>query len=78
MSKIEITLPLSGYAGKKELSFHFQKIEEDFGYNADLTVWVPLTDSVPEMQRLGVQQARIFLAQMLSALDAEYPPKSEP
>jgi hypothetical protein len=78
MSKIELTSPLSSYEGRTELSFRFQKDEEDFGYNATVSVWVVPSDSVAEMRQRAADRARVFLSQMLSALDAEYPPQSKP
>jgi hypothetical protein len=60
MSKIEITPPLNGYQGMKELRLGFHKSEDEFGYNADVNVWVKQSDSVSAMHSEAAQKAKFF------------------
>jgi len=72
--EIETRIPFSPYEGMKELSFNFHKMKEfgesgEFGFNADVNVWVPYSDSLSEMHEAAKPQLREFLEEILKSLE---------
>lgn len=61
----------------KELRFSFYKVEDEFGFNADVIVWVKQDDSVAAMRAAAAQKAKLFLSEMLASIEAEYPAQAK-
>jgi len=73
-NEVETRKPFTPFEGMKELSFNFSKMKDfgesgEFGFNADVNVWVPYSDSLSEMNEAAKPELREFLEQMLKSLD---------